>query len=430
MSYKITIEEINTAFTPSHEIIDPNRFFGRYNEIKQSLISLSTPGSLIAIYGLRGLGKSSLGQQIKKIAEGDQILAKRLGLKRYLPKSKFNYIVKLIQCDDFCTDIFQVIKRIFFGDDKNSSLFAHTALEGRTLEKTKEKVNSSINAGIKLYVAQAGIKDSSESETSYKMHESDDVIQIFKQMLGTVKNDNQKCTGILIVLDEFDVIKDKSGFASIIKTCSSEFVKFAIIGIAEDIPELLEGHASVGRQIDKIELKIMPPEDLIGIINNAEELLNGEMKFNHDVKIRMSEDAEGFAYFVHLFGKESLLLAFERNLKIVDMFIYKKIYSDFVSGRLGIFYETIYEKAVRTTPEAETLLKLFAEEKEHHILTESVYKMAREFGLKEPHQFMQSLTHVGPNKKPILSKIQNRYYRFSDPIFKVYAKKRDLYHVR
>lgn len=429
MKAKITIDQINQAFTPAQEIIDPERFLGRYEEIKKCILSLSAPGSFIAIYGLRGLGKSSMAHQVKNIATGDHILAKRLGLSHYLPKKDFNYIVKLVQCDEFCSDITLLLKRIIFGDDKNSSLFSHTKLEGRTLEKMKEKVSASIQGSIKAMFAKIRAKGGLSVEKTYTVKETDDLIQSFKQILGTIRNDNQNRTGILILLDEFDIIKHKEGFASIIKTCSSDFVKFGIVGIGENISELLDNHSSVGRQIDEVNIQVMSTEDLRKIIDNAEEKLKNQMIFESEIKLKLCNDAEGFAYFVHLLGKCCLMYAFEQGKATVNGYIYDKIYKDFIEGRLVLLYETIYVNAVRTSPETETLLKLFSESKEQHILTENIYELAREFGLKVPGNYLSVLTQAVPGKSPILIKVNNtRVYRFTDPIFKVFAKKRKLFH--
>ena len=61
---------------------------------------------------------------------------------------------------------------------------------------------------------------------SYQTVLSDDLIQQFKQILGSVQKDNQNRSGLLIVLDEFDVLKNKVGFGSLVKTCSNDFVTF------------------------------------------------------------------------------------------------------------------------------------------------------------------------------------------------------------
>ncbi len=98
---KLDISNINEAFSPTHEINDPEKFVGRYEEIESLILGLSTESSFLSIFGLRGIGKSSIAKQIKLIAEGDETLPKLLSLNHLLPKKGFNFMVHLVCCDEF-----------------------------------------------------------------------------------------------------------------------------------------------------------------------------------------------------------------------------------------------------------------------------------------------------------------------------------------
>ena len=60
-------------------IRDPNRFVGRTDLIKDCIKALNTPLGLVAVYGKRGVGKSSLLRQLQQMALGDYTLAKQAG---------------------------------------------------------------------------------------------------------------------------------------------------------------------------------------------------------------------------------------------------------------------------------------------------------------------------------------------------------------
>jgi hypothetical protein len=66
-----------------------------------------------------------------------------------------------------------------------------------------------------------------------------------------------KRDAILILLDEFDVISNKSGLGSLIKTLSSEYVKFGICGIGRDLSDLVEDHNSVEPKDSGLESSAM-----------------------------------------------------------------------------------------------------------------------------------------------------------------------------
>lgn len=70
---------ILNAFKPSRSIRDTNNFSGREVEILELTDSLLTEGSCPIIYGERGLGKSSLGFQVARIALGDTALLESFG---------------------------------------------------------------------------------------------------------------------------------------------------------------------------------------------------------------------------------------------------------------------------------------------------------------------------------------------------------------
>ena len=69
----------------SDVVRDPHRFVGRTDLIRDCMKSLNTPSGLIAVYGKRGVGKSSLLRQIQQMSLGDYTLAKNAGLTYELP---------------------------------------------------------------------------------------------------------------------------------------------------------------------------------------------------------------------------------------------------------------------------------------------------------------------------------------------------------
>lgn len=421
---KIDITDINNAFSPTHEISDPTKFVGRYEEIEALVLGLTTESSFLSIFGLRGIGKSSIAKQIKLIAEGDKTLTKILGLQYLLPKKGFDYMVHLVSCDEFITDIRSLIKRILLGDDSNESIFSHNKHGDRRIKSFKEKGKASLGAG--AFGFKAGVEG--EDETTYESIETDDLIQEFRKALATTQKDNQKKTGLLILIDEFDVLKDKSGFASLVKTCSSKFIKFGVIGIGESTEDLIEDHASVGRQISSVHVKPMNKKELREIISHAEQSLKNQIVFDSEVAEDITTEAEGFPYFVHLLGKECILLAFKRKIKNVTKELYTEVKENLICGKIKLTQEFRYVEACRTSKERELLLRLFAMSDENKILIEDIYNQAREYGVEKPSNYMDTLTTTSKISPILIFSRDKRHVRFSDPILKVYIKKREAIH--
>jgi hypothetical protein len=192
--------------------------------------------------------------------------------------------------------------------------------------------------------------------------------------------------------------------------------------------DLIEDHSSISRQINNINIKSMPEKELKQIIKLAELKLNNKYKFDDKVVNEIVKEAEGFPYFAHLFGKETLLLAFKRNETIIHLNIYNEVKEKLFSGRMSITQEFKYTDLCRTSAERELILKLFAEVEDNYILTEEVYKQAREFGVEEPSQYMDEFRNINILNPVLIESRDGRHYRFSDPILKIYAKKRKSIH--
>lgn len=421
MANDLDLRKISSAFSPSLEIKDPRSFVGRYTEVRSVISALSNPGSFLAIFGLRGVGKSSMGAQIALIAEGSRVLPEALSLDRLLPKKGFNFTVHCYRCDGFTRTTPDLIKRILFGDDENPSLFSLTKSGDRRLAEFKRTVG--IEGGTNFFGTKIGARGIEESK--FVPYVSDDLVQQFRALLGTIRRDNQDIDGILILIDEFDTIEDKTGFASIVKACSSEYVKFGVIGIGSNISELIADHSSIGRQVDFINIPKMSEFELQQIIRRA-EFITKEISFDNDAATEICKKSEGFPYFTHLLGKEAMASAFEAGASKITLARVKRLFEEISEGRLSNIFEAVYHEAVKNSAQREILLKLFAEVEENEIHSRVIYEQANDLGISNPSQLMKHLTtpeHI--NSIPVLTKIRDKYYRFTDPVFKVFARIRN-----
>jgi energy-coupling factor transporter ATP-binding protein EcfA2 len=412
-------ETIRKAFTPSREILNPELFVGRKDEIITAIESLQTDGSFIAIYGVRGVGKSSFAQQLKLIAEGDKILINTLKLEYINPNSTFDFITHYIQCDFTINNTRDLIKRILFGDNENPSLFDLSDSGNRILETVKKTFKGEGGGGL------LGLKliASGQEESSFSTYTTDDLVQVFKIVLGNIKKDNPHRDGLLIVIDEYDVVNDKSGFSSLIKTCSNDFVKFVTVGIAHSINELMSDHASINRQLQTIEIQSMYPEEMEGIITRAEYIIDHEIRFDQYARKTITSQAHGFPYFVHLLGSEALSNAFHVGQKNIDEEVIKRLIVKIKNGKLKTVYENHYHDIVGNSKDKEYLLKLLAETEDEEIYIIPILKEISELGIVLAPELLIELTL--DVEQPVLVQIRNHYFRFFDPVFKVYARIRN-----
>src|SRR5277367_2912452 len=116
-------------------------------------------------------------------------------------------------------------------------------------EVTEFTRSKEVSAGADLKVVNWGAKGVEASK--YARVVPGDTVQTFRNFVDSVVThqvrNRMKRDALLILLDEFDVIEDKKGLGSLIKSLTSSDVKFAICGIGQDLSDLVADHASVER---------------------------------------------------------------------------------------------------------------------------------------------------------------------------------------
>lgn len=123
-------------------------------------------------------------------------------------------------------------------------------------------------------------------------------------VLLEMQNFSQAQTPI-IVIDEFDKIKStntKREVSETIKLVSDEGsnVTFFVVGIADSVTELVEGHEFIGRAIAQVQMPRMSDSEIIDVIRPRIKRLG----------LRITEDAawecvflsKGLPYYAHLIG--------------------------------------------------------------------------------------------------------------------------------
>jgi DNA polymerase-1 len=151
-------------------------------------------------------------------------------------------------------------------------------------KKLKKDEEAFLKAGIKKRIIQL-LKDGEEEA-------------LFSKTLATIRRDapihfvvpekvwREDVEGLLIIIDEFDVVEDKSKFASLIKTLSKNKIKFLISGIAESYDMLISSHTSIQRNLANGRIKIEPMtfEEITDLFNLASQNNNNRLYTGESVK--------------------------------------------------------------------------------------------------------------------------------------------------
>ena len=421
----------------SDVIRDPARFVGRTDLLADCLRALNSPLGLIAIYGKRGVGKSSLLRQIQQMALGDYELAMRAGLKSLIPARPRKYLTVFYTCDSMIKSGTDLLSRLCNDQNTEDGLLRLVPDDGKELVEFTR--SSEVESGADLKVVKWGAKGVESSR--YARVIPDDIVQTFRNYLSAIVthqvSSRMKRDGLLILLDEFDVIENKAGLGSLIKSLSSDTVKFGICGVARDLNGLVKDHASVERLLEEgaLHVRPMPTEEAREILYTANVRFDTSLNLHADVIERIVSLSEGYPYLIQMFGKACVNVANKLQVTNVDKSILDRVLSDIRSGAAFPTLEAQYQRAVGNSEHRQLLLHLLAEQPEDNakfndevgkVVLKSVRADAQGLGVEFVDQQVPRL--VDSNYGPVLVRLEDRpgIYEFANPVFRVYVKLRKI----
>lgn len=415
MSEKVLTKEIANAFTPAKEISDAEKFAGRQEYVSDALYGLVTEGANLAIVGGRGIGKSSLARQIINISQGDNSLLEKLDVPN---DEKLDFLSIYLACGNNIKTVSNLLNRLLTTRDCLLEWIYDIPNASRELGK--------ISSGIDVKIAKLGseISDETISSKAIQTHEID---VVFQNVISEILKAKIAKNGILIVIDEFDQIEDPSGFAKLIKSLATNIpgLKFCIVGVAQDIQNLMKEHESTDRLFagSVINLPSMSPKELNEIIDTAENSIRDFIKFDESARDKLIELANGHPYIIHLIGKQALRSAYKEPTYELNEDYILKILSEIAEKEADPVLEGRYKRAVASSYQREAVLKsLFEVIKDGEILTTEAYKVAIDYDVDNPSQYVGHL--VTEDYGAEIIKVRERYYRFRDSLFATYVKAR------
>lgn len=377
------INQIYGAFEPAKEITDPNKFTGRRAQIERGC-ELLTSKDHVFIYGIRGIGKSSLAIQLHRIATGDNTLLKSIDSP--LKDQRYDFVTCFIACDDSIKNINALLYRLL----RDQQGFAQW--------------NSMLDlAEIGTFEITGALNPSLVSEFNNRA-----------ARLAAASND-----GLVIFVDEFDRIKDQQGFASIVKSPPPKCT-FVITGIGLTEKELVRDHESIVRKLDSGKLLVpnMSEPELRLIIERAEQEVEKAITFHPAVIERLIRISQGQPYLLQLVGKFCLLTTYKARQSEVSIDLLEKALREIAINKES-FLEDQYIHAIKNSANREKVLRIFAQSETDPVNTSEAYKAAKEAGVNNPSFYVGELVREQYGAK--LIKVAEQYYRIPDPLFKAYV---------
>jgi Cdc6-like AAA superfamily ATPase len=243
------------AFRPAAPIDRRGLFSGRQDEIAELYSVIAQPGQHAVIYGERGVGKTSLAVVVAELLRSSGILVARA------------------TCDS---------------SDNFSSVW-RKALSEISFSHTREAV------GFGSATSEAS------SPASTLLGSGDVTPHAVQRALGAI-GDQQP---IAVIFDEFDRLgaaegKDRAIFADTIKTLSDRVAPatIVIVGVADDVGELIREHASVERALVQIRMPRMSRDELAEIAVKGVE--SARMRIAKTSVSRITALSQGLPHYTHL----------------------------------------------------------------------------------------------------------------------------------
>ncbi|MEM9821433.1 MAG: ATP-binding protein [Bacteroidota bacterium] len=248
------ITEVGRIYTPAYPIEIKDLFSGRKQQLQRAISFIPQKGYHLMVYGDRGVGKTSFANVLMRFFETSDRQVTRVSCS-----SKDTY-------DGLWRSVFAQ-----FMVDK--SRLKHSIGFNGGQKKGESKVNLSSQAG------KAPL-------TTAK------VLSLLAHLQAPI-----------IVLDEFDRLDtsnfDKGLFTDTIKAISDTMphTKVVIVGVSEDISNLIVEHESIERNLGQIHIPVMSAEEVIQIVQKGEAPLG--LEFAESVVNKIVELSSGYPHFTH-----------------------------------------------------------------------------------------------------------------------------------
>jgi len=384
------------AFQPYAPIELPEFFAGRDQHIERLRGEVGAPGRQVAIFGERGVGKTSLARLSPFFLQRD------------------DENTHFVRCE-------------------------HTS--------TFDTIFTDVLAGAGFRVVLNGVESESGREGGFaigpltigggrrvRQHYRD--LSAGRQITSRLLLDTFADIEGLIIIDEYDRVSDPSThtrLAELLKHFSDarSRSKIMVVGVGDTVSQLVGEHESLGRSLAQIKLDRMSEQELLGILERGEAHLG--VNFKSSIKQRIVRLADGFPYFVHLIARHASRAGARQvegehtSVVIADVEYAHGLGEALVNAAhsLAEHYASAVITTRRPSEKFTFVLWAMALAESREVQVKDIAKNMAFFGGEEPKpgSFNWNLGELASDKrKNVLVKVREGYYKFADPLMRPYIR--------
>lgn len=276
MTEEELFEKIRQNLQPERPVRSVEFLRGRREEYENTVRELKHFDGIPFVFGHRGVGKTSLARTAAQIAT----------------KSDRNHVY--VACAPG-SKMLQIFREVGEG-------MLSLAINLGVAKVTKEKLE--IQLSLKPHIKKS-IEENNPKLEDFK--DANEAVRTLKDLDDILPDARET----VVVIDELEELEqsDRDALAFLIKQIGDqEFAtRFMLVGIAENVHELIGTHESVPRYITEIPLQPLMPQDLMDVVSDAAKAL--EISISKAILYRIAIIGNGFPYFAHLIGKHLLIEA-------------------------------------------------------------------------------------------------------------------------
>lgn len=374
---------VGQAFSPAAPVSNRDLFAGRTEKMESLVDVVFETGQHAVIYGERGVGKTSLASIMGDVFADHE--------------TKLSIRVNCITHDTFTTVWRKILDEI--------ELYLQMEADPQTVAPILDVIRATIGRDVIV---------------------PNDIRKVLR-VLAPIK----EC---VFFIDEFDILSDRMvarQFADLIKVLSDQLIPatLVIIGIADDVDQLLTEHGSIQRSLVLIHMPRMSREEIKEIVERGLQML--EMTIDSEALELIAHLSQGFPHYTHLVAQAAARVALEEDRHDISLGDVRGALEK-VSDRIHTSITDAYAQATASSRDA-----LYPE-----VLMASALTKCDERGffsaadVREPltaimgrpydiPTFARHLNALSEEERgPILQKVgeARRYrYRFADPLLQPYV---------